>query len=403
MPKKIVFALFVATLSLRPWVPSLAFPQEDIAYSLGVVLISSLLCLRNFSSAPLRKNPLILPIGLLLFALFLSTGTSKNFENSLAQFYKYTAAFFVFGAVSGLSASKQKIMILCLLAVSAIVSLHALQVLIGVPSKTILYLNAHHIRWDFAREYLSRGRAFAPFVLPADLGGYLILFVPISIALLGMEKNKKPGSNFNSLRNIAHLLIFISTTLALLCTQSIGAILSLIAAAGIFATVEKKKFNRRLGYACGIGMAACCALVIFMRNTTPHAFNLLSFSVTNRLDYWKHALSLIPQHPLAGLGPGNYPFFKSVWAHNAYLQVWVETGVFGFCALLGIALGTVKMRWKENTELPKAIYDAIRIGSLAFLIHNLGDSTFLHPEVALQWWVLAAILSSSQNRSPSRP
>ncbi|MBW2141991.1 MAG: O-antigen ligase family protein [Deltaproteobacteria bacterium] len=74
----------------------------------------------------------------------------------------------------------------------------------------------------------------------------------------------------------------------------------------------------------------------------------LSFSW--RLDTYRQALEMIRDHPLMGVGPGNYlveyhnylrntPGLSRVlmgWIHNSYLQVWVENGTIGFLIFVSI-------------------------------------------------------------------
>ncbi|MGH7673382.1 MAG: O-antigen ligase family protein [Gemmatimonadales bacterium] len=61
-----------------------------------------------------------------------------------------------------------------------------------------------------------------------------------------------------------------------------------------------------------------------------------------RVGFWRDGLMIMVEHPLAGVGPGNFARFSpealsdpdEPWAHNAFLQQGSETGVPGFALLL---------------------------------------------------------------------
>jgi len=69
-------------------------------------------------------------------------------------------------------------------------------------------------------------------------------------------------------------------------------------------------------------------------------------SMEGRLGYWKGAVRIVAQHPLFGVGGGNFPeAYSSVkrpsdeetrYVHNDYLQVAVEMGVFGLLGYLAL-------------------------------------------------------------------
>lgn len=394
MLRKIIFGLFACLLIARPFISSLVWREMDLAYSFAASLCGLALFLLNRKDGIWRKNPVLRPLLVLLFAVFVSTAFSKNIDSSVAEFYKYGAAAIVFLAVSSMNINQQKKLIAILLAGAGLVALLALQRLLAGTFHTLDYLKQEGIRWEFAYEYLSRGRAFMPFAFPADLGGYLILFIPLSFFLLRKyEQGNNALALSISVKNLCLLTILIPSILGLFCTQSIGAIASLTAATCVFSILQRKQVNWKLWALCGWSAAALFGFVFFLRNLNPHFFNLPIFSLTNRLTYWEHALDLIACHPFVGFGPGNYPFFKGFWAHNALLHGWVQLGVIGAAAICGLAITTIKTSL-EAEKTNRAFVWGLWVGNLAFFIHNIVDSTLFRPEVSLQWWVMAAVLGS---------
>lgn len=241
----------------------------------------------------------------------------------------------------------------------------------------------------FALEYLSRGRAFIPFPTPTALAGYLILFAPLSCAFL-FKNQKKPNAPVCA-TNILSLLIFFGISLALLSTQSLGALLSLAIAATIALFQKKYHFKKTTALFTILFLGIALITVFYLRKSQALEFNQPHVSISNRFFYWKQAALNIMHHPWLGFGLGNYPHFKTISAHNTYLQIWAETGILGFLAFLMLAAQMFKKAFKENFKENPHLF-SLWIGSIAFLIHNACDFTFFYPEIALQWWAVAALL-----------
>ncbi len=98
-------------------------------------------------------------------------------------------------------------------------------------------------------------------------------------------------------------------------------------------------------------LALGCALLALAAALVPgvRARFVSGFDVEQNRDrvfLWSQALEIIRDHPLAGIGFGNYPrvcpryydrldpaFPMRTWAHNALLSLWAETGPLGLLAL----------------------------------------------------------------------
>ncbi|MBI3273533.1 MAG: O-antigen ligase family protein [Candidatus Colwellbacteria bacterium] len=74
------------------------------------------------------------------------------------------------------------------------------------------------------------------------------------------------------------------------------------------------------------------------------SFNLQEGSIAGRLENVSQAISLVKEHPLIGVGLGNYaraldPLAgerSPVTAHNLYLDIWAELGIVGLFLFLGV-------------------------------------------------------------------
>lgn len=127
-----------------------------------------------------------------------------------------------------------------------------------------------------------------------------------------------------------------------------------------------------------------------------------------RLTYWKVGLRMARENLWTGVGLGNfgtaYPQHLYVGAgevqtaHNDYLQMLCETGIFGclaFCAFWGYfcvwgARRILREKVVETRWLLCGMYTAV----LAFLLHSLVDFNFSNPTLASLVFFLAGVFYS---------
>lgn len=112
-------------------------------------------------------------------------------------------------------------------------------------------------------------------------------------------------------------------------TQSLGAALALLAAAGFYAASRAKSSGR--GNAALLGLLGLLGAAVF--------YGLQAESVTSRLAWWRSAWEMFLERPLAGFGyasfswahgvfqPGALFREHSIYAHNYYLEFMAENGL----------------------------------------------------------------------------
>jgi len=128
-----------------------------------------------------------------------------------------------------------------------------------------------------------------------------------------------------------------------------------------------------------------------------------------RLTYWRTGAAMIADDFWTGTGPGNfvvmYPRFKYVGAgetdhaHNDYLQIFAETGVFGalaFCAFWGVFVWRalrqlIRMRKSPRLWLLAGLFASL----LAFLLHAAVDFDFVNPGLAGMACLLAGVFCAA--------
>ncbi len=117
-----------------------------------------------------------------------------------------------------------------------------------------------------------------------------------------------------------------------------------------------------------------------------------NFAVVERLAHWQAALGMLDDHPLLGVGIGNYvPVYPGYalpgWkdplghAHNYYLHIAAETGLVGLVAYLLLILACFRHVWRALREVSGHL-QGVALGILgvlaAFAVHSLFDNLYVH-------------------------
>lgn len=235
---------------------------------------------------------------------------------------------------------------------------------------------------------------------PNIFAGYLIMVIPLTIGQISKFKiqsfdklridpeqsrmgqnSKLRMNNRTSLSVISYQLSAILLLVGLILTGSLGAILSLFLAFLLF-------FRPRRGF----------FLVLILVFILLLIFKFSQPEVSNRLLWWQGALKMFLSRPLTGIGLGNfaryYPQFKtqglsSLYAHNYYLQILAENGVFVLLSLFSVLIYFFRSARPSDKQREKNF--AIYTGITALLIHNFIDYNLAIPGVALTFWTLLGL------------
>jgi O-antigen ligase len=181
-----------------------------------------------------------------------------------------------------------------------------------------------------AQYTIGNGRAIGTFVLPGELAGYLIIFLPIACALAFLARSR-------ALRVCAALAAAAGAAAMLLSFSRTGWI-GLASAIAIFVALRAR---RRVGVAAALGIvgaAFVAVLLVFNAHHNP------SEDYT-RLSIWETALAIINRFPLTGVGPFGFSRLYQVLrlpdgdaiafhAHSLYLTFFAELGALGCMAFL---------------------------------------------------------------------
>jgi putative inorganic carbon (HCO3(-)) transporter len=251
----------------------------------------------------------------------------------------------------------------------------------------VIPLLPHQFVGGDLQQYVEQGRALAYFESPNFIAMYLI---PPTIFLAFLWKEKQP--KLIVLLLLPLIAIYISRSRAGIVSLLI--VLSLIALGTIY---RKSRVNTAIG--------AVVALAIIAFYLATH----VTFSGTDtlRLGIWRVAIDLIKMHPLIGVGPGEFldAFTNSnildnnlyqtvlqyaLHPHNIFLNFWLSGGLLAISGFIWLLYQIFFLPYSTSVPTYRA---AARWAIAVILIHGLFDSTYFKGDLAIYFWLFAALVA----------
>jgi O-antigen ligase len=274
-------------------------------------------------------------------------------------------------------------------------------------------LNAQTVQVEGVR------RALGPFPSPNHLGLYLGRTLPFAAAgALWLPRWRVPFGVASALLGLALALTF-----------SVGAWLGAAASLLVLAAFA----GRRLLAAAAIGGGALAALILvaLVRMGAERVVGQATLggtTATSRRLIWTAALAMLRDHPWLGIGLDNFLYryqlqymLPEAWAepnishpHNWVLQFWLDLGLAGLVALLGLLASFFWLAFRLaratgcRALAPPAPAHCERspllLGAFAsmagWLVHGAVDNSyFLVDQSFLFWWQLAIVEIVARDQS----
>lgn len=229
------------------------------------------------------------------------------------------------------------------------------------------------LRVPAAQFTIGHGRAIGTFVLPGELAGYLIIFLPITYAIARITHERE-------LRILAWVSLATGAAAFVLTFSRTGWV-GLASAIAFFIVVRGHRRRSALLVALlVIGVALAAVLLAFNVDHNP------SENFT-RISIWEAALEIINRFPLTGVGPFGFSRLYALvrlpggdptafHAHSVYLTFLAEIGVIGFSAFVWTwTQFAQRLRESLRTATPQASILAIAIAAGLFgtLVQGLID------------------------------
>lgn len=265
----------------------------------------------------------------------------------------------------------------------------------------------------------GRFRAFGTFGQPNPFGGFMGLLTPLAAAggvsqMHALARDWRRHAHIDKLRLLllmAYGAAFLLLAAALIASWSRGAWLGF----AVSAAVVLIALPRRLFYGFSLALAiAALAGVLWLAGILPNAivnrlttaatdlvtvadvrgveFYPWNYAVIERLAHWQAAVAMAADHPLFGLGLGNYEVLYERYrlinwedalghAHNLYLNMLAETGAIGLLAYSCFWLGIFRLTWSIRRH-PDHEARAIAMGLLGcwsyIAVHSVFDNLYVN-------------------------
>lgn len=111
---------------------------------------------------------------------------------------------------------------------------------------------------------------------------------------------------------------------------------------------------------------------------------------------------MIKKHPLFGVGAGTFmanfskyapqPLVRDAYAHNCYLQIWAETGLFALFSFMAFAGSLIYLGIKKFLDSRDFLLLGLLSGAVGFLVHSFVDTNLYSPQLAFLFWVWAGLI-----------
>jgi O-Antigen ligase len=174
--------------------------------------------------------------------------------------------------------------------------------------------------------------------------------------------------------------------------------------------------GRRMFFALGVGLLLTVAILYFVdrgfQTRVVSTTRMEDYSNIERIRTWEATLAMIRDHPLVGVGIGNYRKVLDQYrerygsgshshAHNTLLQVTAENGLIGLAAYLSIWYFFFREMIRKANGTSDPFILGLTVGTIGALAgfhvaglfeYNLGDS-----EVAALMWLIVGLAVAAQS------
>jgi O-antigen ligase len=230
------------------------------------------------------------------------------------------------------------------------------------------------------------GRATSFFTSPNAVGLFLVPIFLLSLPLL---------QKYNPLA-LAHAIL---ATVAIGLTMSQGAWIAFLAGIIIYLFFINYKKT-------ALAITVFCAIAVFSIPALKSAVFFEDQAGQNRLTLWRYSAEYLTESPQNFLlGAGLRRFFyevqqphydvkqmeRLIYPHNIFLNFWLETGLAGAIAFVGLIICSIIITLRNKNYYPaqKAAFMAV-MGAL--IIHGLVDAPYFKNDLSMLFWIIIAII-----------
>ncbi len=363
-------------------------------------VVSFLLQILSGKLVKLRPIPMGAAVAFFMLTMVLGAITSFTFIKSLKIVMIYMAfMLFFFVSYQTLDTKKKwQGALVAFLLMSAFVALYGIfQNFAGVSS------TASWVDKEMFNQIKTR--VYSTFDNPNVLGEYLVIMIPITLAV--MKSIKTDG------QRLLYSLIFLALAMCMVFTWSRGAWLGVMLASALFLFISDKRWALlailgvfMLPFLLGSG-SAIAERILSIGNTKDT-------STAYRVSIWHASINMIRDFWIGGIGSGSdafsmiYPKYAlaganfALHSHNLFLQIMVELGITGFIAFFWMILTFIRQCfslaiYSKRSTLSNAVVISLCCGMLGFLFQGLTDNVWYNYKMVLIFWIVLSLASIAAN------
>lgn len=253
------------------------------------------------------------------------------------------------------------------------------------------------------------------------MGGALLFFPPLLLSLY-WDKGafSRHKSRYRWLAKLSEsqykaiiLVVLLLVSLALLLTQSRGAILGCFAGVCLWLMLADKRFRWLVPTCLAI---TAIALLAYANGDLSSLLSMLEThqeaTLPGRVEIWQKALVLLGDYPLSGVTLGNFSelyrlYYASIvlpsptdvvfHAHNTFLSVAIEVGLPG-CILYASLYGSfLAMTWKAlkaKRKLNRVLVRGLACAVAGFVVFGLLDAFTLGRNLEILFWIFLGLMTA---------
>lgn len=275
----------------------------------------------------------------------------------------------------------------------------------------LLALMQHFTGWFPGEQKDFMGRLVWPFIdfvtLKSASANWVAFFVTPGVVLSFAQvfetlRSKKWKRLIGKEEFWLPLMVLLLAVPTLYLTQSYGGYIAVFVAV-FFYLFRALPFHKFL---MGAVVMAIVAGGVFVHQQSTWKYQVLTgeadyrfdTSATSRVDIYKMGLHMVREHPLLGVGMNQFQSYFSAnqvdvlgealneshippHAHNFFLSMWTNLGLFGFLGMLILVFGIF---WCTKFDpLHPAVFAIV-----AIMVHGLIDSWYWKQEIVYVFWLM---------------
>lgn len=363
---------------------------------LGVLLVTALFLVGCMGRGRQRLQAERLGPYMVLYAILICYGLAASLSVALSL------RFFIFHVTSFL------IVLLLVSSIRSYRQLHLLIILVGAGLLAAALYGCYQGyvgvpvvagQQDLSLNAGMPGRVYSFFDNPNNFAEVLAMLIPLMLALL-----------INARTRVGRLLALVvlgASVISIGLTYSRSSWIGLTLAIILFFAFRNWRLVPLL---LVLGLFALPFLPTSIYNRILTIGNMEDSSTRYRFYIYEAMGNLLRDYSLRGVGLGSdvmqaafeqYPLmpdgYYPLHAHNNYLQMWGEVGIFGLLAYLGLIFGQLKAGVKAyvrgTDKRVKCMLSAAISAMCAILVISLAEYTWFYPRNMFLFWFLFGVIA----------